>query len=294
MDVLNLGGIITAIRVPDASGTIGNVVLGFDHPASYLGKHPFFGAIIGRFANRIGNSQFVLNGTRYALDANQGRHQLHGGDHGFHTRFWDVSVLGADAIRLTYRSLDGEAGFPGNLRVEVLYRLGEHRTLHIHYHAETDQPTHVNLTNHSYFNLSGNPSNTIHDHILTVNADRFTPVDADQIPTGIILDVSETPMDFRRPRVIDLELDHNFVIQPSDEPLQRAAFVLHPASGRTLEVFTTEPGVQVYSGKHLDAPHTGFCLETQHFPDSPNQPTFPSTILVPGKPFTSTTIYKFG
>ncbi|MEP7292064.1 MAG: aldose epimerase family protein [Chloroflexota bacterium] len=320
--VITYGGIITEIWVPDRAGTMANVALGFSRLADYESRNsPYFGAIIGRNGNRIGNARFTLDGQTYSIGMNDGAHSLHGGVKGFNKAVWaarEVRQGDEVGLALTYLSADGEEGYPGNLSVEVVYTLTTDNALRIDYTATTDQPTNVNLTNHSYFNLSGNGSGTINDHVLKVYADHYTPVDATLIPTGEIVPVAGTAFDFRTPKPIGADIrsgeaqmaagrgyDHNFVLKRKDAlSLEPTARVSDPASGRVLDVWTTEPGVQVYSGNFLDGTLVGssgslyrqgdaFCLETQHFPDAPNQPNFPSTVLRPGETYRSTTIYKF-
>jgi len=312
--IMNYGGIITEIHTPDKNGKLGNITLGFDNLDQYLAGHPNFGALIGRYGNRIANARFSLDGETYQLAANNGNNSLHGGVKGFDDVVWEPEVISCDvraALQLSYLSPDGEEGFPGNLKVVVTYELLMDQ-LFITYEAETDKATPVNLTNHAYFNLSG--EGTILDHILYINASRYTPVNEELIPTGEIANVEGTPFDFRKPTVIGerfdqlvgvpVGYDHNFVLDESDEKLTLAAKGMDPNSGRYLEVSTTEPGVQFYTGNFLDGTlssgdftyvqHAGFCLETQHFPDSPNQENFPSTILRPGEKYVTQTIYTFG
>lgn len=316
---ITFGGIITSIRVPDRQGRFANVALGFDRLAHYEAEHPYFGAITGRYANRIGGCRFSLDGVDYQLFKNDGGNSLHGGQVGFDKRVWTVRERDG-ALELAYRSPAGEEGYPGNLDVTVRYSLDDDNGLRIDYGAETDAPTALNLTNHSYFNLQGEGEGAIYDHVLTLNADQFTPTDANQIPTGEIAPVAGTPLDFRRAKTIGSGqrsahpqiaaakgFDHNFVLNRvdlADGELCFAARVYEPDSGRVMEVWTTEPGVQFYAGNFLDATlvgtsgrlyrqSDGFALETQHFPDSPNKPHFPSTVLRPGERFESTTIYRF-
>ncbi|RWL11541.1 MAG: galactose mutarotase [Mesorhizobium sp.] len=314
------GGIITAINVPDRWGKLDNVVLGFKELADYESMNPYFGALIGRYGNRIGGAKFTLDGTQYQLAANNGPNSLHGGTKGFDKVVWAVeplsSVSGA-AAQLNYTSKEGEEGYPGTLTVQVVYSLTNDNELRIDYEATTDKPTVVNLTSHSYFNLAGDGTGGIDDHILTINADRYTPVDATLIPTGQLASVTGTPFDFRQGAPIGARIrsndpqmvygrgyDHNFVLNRSGSGLSLAARVYEPRSGRIMEISTTEPGVQFYSGNFLDSTLVGaagqqyrqtdgFCLETQHFPDSPNKPSFPTTVLKPGETLKSTTIHKF-
>ncbi len=316
---ITFGGIITSVRAPDRQGRFANVALGFESLAEYEGEHPYFGAITGRYANRIGGGEFSLDGETYQLFKNDGGNSLHGGEFGFDKRIWAAREVDG-VVELSYRSPDGEEGYPGNLDVTVRYCLDEDNGLRIDYAAETDAPTVVNLTNHSYFNLQGEGEGTIYDHVLTLNADQFTPTDAGQIPTGEIAPVDGTPFDFRRAKTIgsgqrsaDAQIvaakgyDHNFVLNRdglAEGELGLAARVYEPRSGRVMEVWTTEPGLQFYAGNFLDATlvgasgrlyrqSDGFALETQHFPDSPNKPGFPSTVLRPGERFESTTVYRF-
>lgn len=312
--ITNYGGIITEIYTPDKNGKTTNIALGFDKLEVYLAGHPYFGALVGRYGNRIAKARFSLDGDSYALAANNGNNTLHGGIKGFDKVIWTPEVIGCNersVLKLSYVSPDGEEGYPGNLSVTVTYELLMNQ-LFITYEAETDKATVLNLTNHSYFNLAGEGS--IRDHILYINASRYTPVDDELIPTGELANVEGSPFDFRKPTVIGerfdqlmgepVGYDHNYVIDGPEDERRLAAKVLEPKSGRSLEVLTTEPGVQFYTGNFLDGTlksgnktydqHSGFCLETQHFPDSPNQSTFPNTILRPGEKFVSQTIFKFG
>jgi len=320
--ITNFGGIVTSIQVPDRKGKIGEVTLGYDELKPYLTNAggPYFGALIGRYGNRIAKGKFSLGGKTYTLATNNKPNHLHGGVTGFNKVLWKATpsiTAEGQSLTLTYRSKDGEEGYPGNLDVKVVYTLTEDNALRMDYTATTDATTVLNLTQHSYFNLAG--SGEILDHLLMVNADRFTPIDATSIPLGELRSVVGTPFDFRRPTAIgarinktDTQLkngagyDHNFVLrQPGKKALIVAANVFSPRSGRTLTVSTTEPGVQLYTGNFLDGTlkghggtvyrrRNGFCLETQHFPDSPNQPKFPTTTLKPGQVYQQTTLYKFG
>lgn len=315
--ITNYGGIVTSIMAPDKNGELDDVVLGFDTLEKYLEGHPYFGAIVGRYGNRIAKGQFTLTGVTCKLAANNGENHLHGGIKGFDKVVWKAKEIKREnevGVRLSYLSKDGEEGYPGNLSAVVTYTLTIDNELKIHYEAETDKPTPVNLTHHSYFNLGGAGSGDILGHVLTLHADRYTPVDEGLIPTGELKPVKDTLMDFTTPTEIGKRIhevkggyDHNYVlnnwseVQPS---LRLAAKVKEPVSGRVMEVWTTEPGMQFYSGNFLDGTitgkkgnvyhkHYGFCLETQHFPDSPNKPNFPSVILEPGGKYTHTTVYTF-
>ncbi len=321
VSVINQGGIITNIVVPDKAGNMADIALGFDSIGGYLAEYPYFGAFIGRYGNRIAEGRFALDGEPYTLPVNNGPNSLHGGLQGFDKKYWTATPLEENdrvGVRLTGTSPDGEEGYPGSLTVTVDYWLDDDNALTLDYTAETDEATPVNLTNHSYFNLRGAGNGDILGHELMIAADRFTPVDETLIPTGELQSVEGTPFDFRQPTPIGERIeaddeqirfgggyDHNFVLSRNGEGLQQIATVYEPETGRTLEVETTEPGVQFYSGNFLDGSNigkggqpyelrTGFCLETQHFPDSPNQPDFPSTILQPGETYRSTTVYRFG
>ena len=317
--VMTYGGIITSLEVPDRSGTPGDVVLGYDSLAGYLQDSPYFGSIVGRYGNRIAKGRFTLNGTEYRLAVNNGPNHLHGGLRGFDKVVWAAEQFQGDSgvgVRLTHTSPDGDEGYPGTLNATVTYTLTDRNELVIDYEAATDRATPINLTQHSYFNLAG--SGDILGHVLTIAADRFTPVDSTLIPTGDLAPVEGTPFDFRSPHRIgaridedDVQLrygggyDHNFVLNPDGPVLELAARLVDSISGRTLEIRTTEPGVQFYSGNFLDGSITGkggvvyghrsaLCLETQHFPDSPNHPEFPSAILEPGQTYRSQTVWTFG
>lgn len=318
--ITNYGGILVSLKVPDKSGKLADIVLGYDSVSQYIDKSPYFGAIIGRYGNRIGKAKFVLNKHEYTLAANDGPNTLHGGVKGFDKVLWnidDAHSKSGKSLALSYLSKDGEEGFPGNLSVEVVYTLTDNNELRIDYNATTDKPTVVNLTHHSYFNLAGAGNGDILNHELYLDADKFTPVDATLIPTGELSDVKGTPMDFTQPIAIGKRIndknqqlkygigyDFNWVLNKNDHELKLAARVDEKTSGRIMEVYTTEPGIQFYSGNFLDGTITGkegkkyqhrygFCLESQHFPDSPNKPGFPSTELDPGQKYSSTTIYKF-
>lgn len=315
--IINYGGIITAVRVPDKQGKMGDVVLGYDNLEGYLKETPYFGALIGRYGNRIGNAKFSLNGKEYKLAANDGPNTLHGGIKGFDKVVWTPKVmatLSGPALELTYLSKDGEEGFPGNLNVRAVYSFGEDNAIKLVYTATTDQDTVLNLTQHSYFNLKG--SGDILDHVVMIPADTFTPVDSTLIPTGELKPVEGTPFDFRKPTPIGARInqadeqlrigkgyDHNWVINKKSG-LTLMARVQEPTTGRILEVFSTDPGLQFYSGNFLDGKITGkggwayqfrngFCMEPQHFPDSPNKPSFPSVVLKPGQNYNHTIIYRF-
>ncbi len=313
--VITYGGTLTELWVPDKNGKLGDVVFGFDGLKGYLGSHPYFGSTVGRYANRIAKGKFTLDGKEYTLAINNGPNSLHGGKIGFDRRVWKAEPLRephAAAVRFTYLSPDGEENYPGNLSVSVTYTLTDENALKLDYSAKTDKATPVNLTNHSYFNLAGSGGDIL-GYVLYLNADWFTPVDATLIPTGEIRSVKGTPLDFTKPTPIGAHIaeikdiggyDHNFVINGEPGKLRLAARVSEPTSGRQMEVWTTEPGVQFYSSIGLDGTIVGkggiaykkygaLCLETQHYPDSPNHPNFPSTILRPGESFHSETIYKF-
>lgn len=312
--ITNYGGIITEFTTKDRIGNRSSIVVGFDSLAPYLQGPPYFGALIGRYGNRIGNGKFSLNGQTYTLAKNNGANHLHGGVKGFDKVVWTPQVLedSVPRLKLSYLSKDGEEGYPGNLQVTVTYTLNDDDGLSIRYEATTDKATPVNLTNHSYFNLTGNTDSTILKHLLQVNATAYTPVDDGLIPTGELRPVQGTPFDFSNATPIGSRIDsvpggydHNFVLTSQNGTMQRAASLVDTVSGRFLEVWTTEPGMQFYTGNFLDGKftnHTGapvkfrtaLCLETQHFPDSPNKPKFPSTILEPGKKYFSETIYKTG
>jgi aldose 1-epimerase len=314
--IITYGATLTELHVPDKSGKMGDVVLGFDNIEGYLGQHPYFGGTIGRYGNRIAKGKFTLDGKEYDLFLNNGPNSLHGGQVGFNRRVWKAEELkdkdGA-AVRFSYLSKDGEENYPGNLSVSVTYTLTNTNELKLQYSAETDKDSVLNITNHSYFNLSGTDTGNILKYVLYINADKYTPVDSTLIPTGELAAVAGTPLDFLKPTVIGARIgelkeiggyDHNYALNGKPGTLRVAAKVTDPESGREMEVLTTEPGVQFYSSIGLNGSIKGkggvgyekygaICLETQHFPDSPNRPNFPSTELKPGTKFHSETIYKF-
>jgi aldose 1-epimerase len=322
IDAISYGATITRWIVPDRAGQMADIVLGFDAAERYLkGDSPYFGAIVGRYGNRIGNARFTLDGRTYTLAANDGINHLHGGKRGFDKVIWDVESerdTRGPRVVFTRTSPDGEEGYPGALKVRIAYTLTHANELIVDYEATTDKPTVVNLTQHSYFNLAGQGSGDILGHELRINADRFTPVDKTLIPTGELAPVDGTPFDFRKPTAIDARIksehpqmqfgrgyDHNWVLARTGSGLSTAAEVHEPKSGRTLQVQTTEPGLQFYTGNFLDGSLTGkdgrvyrhrygFCLETQHFPDSPNKPKFPTTTLRPGETYRSQTVFATG
>ena len=320
MKVLTYGGTILSIRMPDRTGALDDIVLGFDTLAPYLDQSPYFGCLIGRYCNRIAKGKFTLDGRTYALATNNGPNHLHGGKKGWDKVLWTAAPFQhADGVgvKLSYTSRDGEEGYPGNVNANVTYTLTDRSELVVEYHATTDKPTIINLTQHSYFNLAGAKATDILGHELMLNADRYTPVDATLIPTGELASVEGTPFDFRTSTPIGARInssheqlkrglgyDHNFVVKREATAVARAARVFDPLTGRTLEITTTEPGIQFYSGNFLDGKLTGkggrvyghrsgFCLETQHYPDSPNHPTFPTTTLRPGVEYRSKTVFTF-
>ncbi len=310
--ISNYGGTVTSFITADKNDKKSEIIIGFDSLNQYLQKPPYFGALIGRYGNRIANAKFTLDGTTYRLAANDGKNTLHGGLKGFDKVVWDASISSdsVPSLTLKYMSKDGEEGFPGNLSVTVQYTLTDQNELKIEYDAETDKATPVNLTNHTYFNLSGDVNNTILDESLMIDADQYTPVDSTLIPTGKITAVKGTPYDFTSAKKIGKDInevkggyDFNWVLNRKDSSLEKVAVVSDPITGRSLEVYTTEPGIQFYTGNFLDGKfinrdgkpikvHSALCLETQHFPDSPNEPGFPSTILRPGEKYHSVTVYK--
>ncbi len=317
--VMNYGARIVSVMVPDKNGEMKDVVLGFDNKDGYLNNKTDFGAAIGRYGNRIAKGKFKLDGVDYQLTINNGENSLHGGTTGFQYQMFDITQIDSTTLECKYLSKDGENGYPGNLNVKVIYKLTNDNAIDISYEAETDKPTIVNLTNHSYFNLSGNPENTILDHVAFMDCNTFTPVNEVMIPTGKIDPVKGTPMDFTTPTAIGARIDdttfvqlklaggydHNWIFNKPGDINMLGCKVVCPSTGISLEVYTVEPGVQFYTGNFLDGSLTGkkgivynkragFCLETQHYPDSPNQPNFPSTVLKPGDKYTSRCIYKFG
>jgi len=317
--ITNYGGTLVSIKVPDRSGKMGDVLLGYDTIEGYQAGKAYIGALIGRYGNRVAHGRFSIGQNVYTLAKNNGENTLHGGISGFNAKVWtaaDISGPAGDALDLKYVSKDGEEGFPGNLSVEVVYTLNDENALNIDYSATTDKETVVNLTNHAYFNLAGQGSGDILQTELQIHADRFTPVDSGLIPTGELRKVKGTPFDFLAPTAIGARIDqdeeqmklgmgydHNFVLNAKHGALALAARAAEPKSGRVLEVLTTEPGIQFYTGNFLDgspgkggkpnARRNAFCLETQHFPDSPNHPKFPTTLLKPGARYHTTTMYKF-
>ena len=322
VQVTTYGAVVVLIKAPDRQGQFDDVVLGFDGFAGGYAKNaPFFGAVAGRYANRIAKARFTLDGQTYTLAANDGVNHLHGGKRGWDKVIWQSDPFNdrrGVGVVFSYTSADGEEGYPGRVKATVTYTLTDDNELKVDYAATTDKPTVINLTQHSYFNLNGGKTADILDHELTINADRYTPVDAGLIPTGELAPVAGTPFDFRQPHKIGERIaakdeqiqrgrgyDHNFVLNRTGGGLERAAFVYDATSGRTLEVLTTEPGMQFYSGNFLDGTiagkggvrygqRAGFCLETQHFPDSPNQPAFPSAVLRPEQEYRSSTVFRFG
>lgn len=310
--ITNYGGVVTAFITTDKAGKKSSIVIGFDSLSGYLKKPPYFGALIGRYGNRIGNAKFTIDGVNYQLAANDGKNHLHGGVKGFDKVLWNAAIISdtVPSLMLSYVSKDGEEGYPGNLSVNVQYTLTDKDELMIEYNATTDKATPVNLTNHSYFNLTGDVNNTILDHILSITADNYTPVDSTLITTGEIAKVTGTPFDFSTAKKIgrDINLvkggyDHNWVLNKNGASFEKVAVLSDSTSGRSMEVYTTEPGLQFYTGNFLDGTfinrdgkhinqHTALCLETQHYPDSPNKPNFPSTILKPGEKYHTITMYK--
>ena len=316
-DISTYGGVVVALKVPDRTGALGDIVLGFDDFKGYLIPPPYFGALIGRYGNRIAHAQFTLDGIVHKLARNDGDNTLHGGKRGFDKVIWKAKPVSGQSLELTYLSKDGEEGYPGNLSVTVVYTLTDDNELKIDYSATTDKNTVLNLTNHSYFNLAGQGQGDILAHQLTLNADRYTPVDKGLIPTGELRAVEGTPFDFRQPHAIGERIgsndeqivlgggyDHNFVLNRTADGLSLAARVTEAKSGRVMEVLTTEPAIQFYTGNFLDGTIHGkggkiygkrsaLCLETQHYPDSPNQSSFPTTELKPGSVYHTTTVFRF-
>ncbi|MBZ9629522.1 galactose mutarotase [Salegentibacter sp. LM13S] len=316
--IITYGGRITSLKAPDKNGEFENVVLGFDSLEQYTKDNPFFGALIGRFGNRIANGKFTLDGEEYTLAQNDGENHLHGGEKGFDKVVWNAQEAGENSLKLTYVSEDMEEGYPGTLETTVTYTLTEDNSLDVDYKATTDKTTVLNLTQHAYFNLSGNFSEDILDHKVEINADEFLPVDETLIPTGEFKEVAGTPFDFREAKTIEQHIeekneqlergqgyDHCWVLNDQDSGMRFAASAYHEESGRLLEVHTNEPGIQLYSGNFLDGTlsqpggedtygrRSGFCLETQHYPDTPNQEGFPSVVLEPGETYSSKTSFKF-
>ena len=320
VQITNYGGIVTTLKVPDKKGNFDDVVLGFYTLGEYLERSPHFGCLVGRFGNRIAGGKFALNGMEYHLFINNGPNSLHGGKEGFDKKVWiPETILMKDAagLKLSYLSPDGEENYPGNLKVEAIYTLNDDNELILTFNAVTDKTTVLNLTQHSYFNLKGQGEGDILDHIIQFNSSKFLPIDSTSIPLGPLMDVEGTPFDFRHPKTIGADIekeneqlknaggyDHSFVVDGYNSELKLACTVTEPVSGRVMEVWTTEPAVQFYTGNFLDGSLTGkdgkvykqrygFCLEAQHFPDSPNHPDYPSTVLNPGETYNQTTIYKF-
>ncbi len=312
--ILNYGGIVTKLIVPDKNGNFEDIVLGYDSLQDYVKDTPYFGAIVGRYGNRIAKGRFTIDGQTYNLACNNGQNHLHGGIKGFDKIVWDAEDFikpEAAGVVLSYLSSDYEEGYPGNLKVKITYTLTNENELKIDYDAQTDKPTQLNLTHHSYFNLKGEGSGDVLGHQIQILADRFTPVDEGLIPTGELKEVAGSAMDFRTPATIGSRIaqveggyDHNYVLNNSDGKMRLVAEVTEPKTGRKMEVYTDQPGIQFYSGNFLDGSnigkggkpykkHFGFCLETQHFPDSPNHANFPSTLLRPGEIYKTQTIYKF-
>lgn len=309
--LINYGGAITDILVPDRTGKVENVVLAFMENESYLKEdNPYLGSFIGRYANRIANASFVLDGITYTLRQNNNNNSLHGGPTGFHRKWWQVDEINRQSLRLTYTSPDGEEGYPGNLTIKILVAVGNDNSLTFNYSGTTDKATPVNLTNHSYFNLTGGRQPTILDHELVIRADRVAIARSDLTPTGELAAVANTPLDFNKPKRIGDDLhrvaggyDHSFALAKERGSLEQVATVYDPLSGRQLELLTTEPTLQFYSGNFLNdlsgrgglrlGKYAGLCLEPQHFPDSPNQPDFPNTILRPGETYSQTSVFRF-
>lgn len=319
LKVMNYGATVVALETPDRNGKFANIHLGFSQLDGYQQRHPYFGSTVGRYCNRIAKGQFELDGTTYTLATNDGKNHLHGGQTGFDAVIWSAEEYRSDdsvGIMFRYTSPDGEEGYPGTVQASALYTLTNDDTLRMEFTATTDKPTHVNLTNHSYWNLAGAGSGTILDHQMMIVADRFVEPDDEMIPTGRLLSVEETPLDFRQPTTIGSRIsqlpalpeknnpggyDHCMVINRQEPGVVLAVRVVDPSSGRGMEILTDQPGIQFYSGNYLDGTesgnhftqHAAFCLETQHHPDTPNQPAFPSTVLRPGETYSHTTLHKF-
>ena len=315
--IINYGATVVKLKVPDKNSKIEDVILGYDSLSSYVKGASFFGGIVGRYGNRIAKGKFTLDGKEYQLPINNGVNSLHGGTIGFNKRVWEAKEISGPALQLSYVSPDGEEGYPGTLTLSVTYSLTDNNGLKIDYIATTDKPTILNPTNHCYFNLTGDPNNTILNHVLMINADKFTPVDSTLIPTGQLEDVANTPLDFTKPTEIGKRInedfqqlkfaggyDHNWVLNNYNGSVREAATLYDSASGILLKVLTDQPGIQFYSGNFLDGKdrgkdgiyykfRTGLCLECQHFPDSPNEKNFPSVVLRPGETYTQTTVYEF-
>jgi len=315
-EIITYGGTIKSLYVPDKNGNLADIVLGYDNLDEYINGNTYFGCIIGRYGNRIANGKFTLDDTEYTLATNDGPHHLHGGIKGFDKVVWNAKVIdagGSEALKLTYTSPDGEEGYPGNLTCTVTYTLTNANELKIQYHATTDKATLINMTNHSYFNLAGFDSGDILSHELEMTADNYLPADETLMPTGEIKSVKETPMDFTKQSVIGSRIaqaggdpvgyDHCYVLNSPDGSLTKAACVYEPNTGRIMNVYTTEPGMQFYTGNFLDGSskgkgvtynkHAGLCLETQHYPNSPNMESFPSAVLRPGETYSTTTVHEF-
>lgn len=311
VSLTNYGGIITSIKVPDRHGTQANVVLGFHRFEEYLRDRQYIGATVGRYANRIANGRFQLDGKIYQLSVNDGNHHLHGGSNGLDKVLWEAEPLDDNSVKLSYLSSDKEEGYPGNVKISVVFSLSDENQLKIQYRADTDAPTPINLTNHSYFNLTGDHTKGIQGHNVQIFADRYTPVDKEAIPTGEIEFVKNTPFDFTQLKSVEYAyhqhnggFDHNFVLSETSHQIGLAAVVEEPEAGRSLKVYTDKPGMQFYTGINLDdsivdssgspiTKHSAMCLETQFFPDSPNHQEFPSPIVTPDSPYCYTTILQF-
>jgi aldose 1-epimerase len=318
MGVINYGGIIVSLTAPDKAGNYSDVVLGFDSLSQYIKSNPYFGALIGRYGNRIAKGKFKIDNVEYSLPVNNGVNSLHGGTQGFDKVFWDITVQpDSSSLKLTYRAADGEQGYPGNLQAEVIYTLTDQNELKVEYSATTDKKTVINLTQHTYFNLSGDANKDILEHQLMLQSEQYLPVDKGLIPTGELRNVAGTPFDFKTLTVVGSRInekdeqlalgggyDHCWILTGSDGTLRKIGELYEPTSGRLVEVSTTEPGIQFYTGNFLDGTlkgkegvvykyRSGLCLETQHYPDSPNQASFPSTLLNPGDTYKTKTVYKF-